>query len=311
MQLRGARDGNDPRLLRQQPGERDLSRRRLLPSPDCAEQIDHGLVCLPSLRRKTRNEIAEVGTIECRGLVDLSREEALPQRTKWNEADAEPRRSLRDTTPPWSSTTPCVGPAFELPHEVVKAAPVDRLESPSHDARQPRESARELEVERESCTTAVGLDEIAAVVMIEGRAFYRRVFHQPIGFEDQDLFVVCGAEPRANAPDRSHAIAMAAAIADMCDRDLQRRDAFDVGRIGERIEDDTRRARQLIDELKASIALGPIVGSYIVSYPCRVSYPCCKQIPHDIRTGLGGPRGPGETLLVFLQAGGSQNRSQS
>jgi hypothetical protein len=40
VQLRGARDRNDPRLLRQQPRERYLSRRRLLLLRDPAQQID-------------------------------------------------------------------------------------------------------------------------------------------------------------------------------------------------------------------------------------------------------------------------------
>ena len=40
LQLRGARDRNDPRLLGEQPGERDLRGRRLLPFGDPAEQID-------------------------------------------------------------------------------------------------------------------------------------------------------------------------------------------------------------------------------------------------------------------------------
>jgi hypothetical protein len=39
MPLRGARDRHNPRLLRQQPGQRDLSRGRLLAFGDAAEQI--------------------------------------------------------------------------------------------------------------------------------------------------------------------------------------------------------------------------------------------------------------------------------
>ena len=89
MQLRGARDRNDPRLLGQQPGERDLSRCRLLPFCDLAKQIDQGLIRFPSLRRKARDDVAEVGTVERRVFVDLSREEALAQRAEWNEADPE------------------------------------------------------------------------------------------------------------------------------------------------------------------------------------------------------------------------------
>ena len=89
VQLRGARDRNDPRLLGKQPGERDLSRCRLLPFCDLAKQINQGLIRFPSLRRKARDDVAEVGTVERRVFVDLSREEAFAQRTEWNEADPE------------------------------------------------------------------------------------------------------------------------------------------------------------------------------------------------------------------------------
>jgi hypothetical protein len=40
MQFCGAWNGDDPRLLSQQPGDRDLSGRRLLLFCDAAEQID-------------------------------------------------------------------------------------------------------------------------------------------------------------------------------------------------------------------------------------------------------------------------------
>src|SRR2546427_2152762 len=62
---------------------------RLLPFPDLAKQINQGLIRFASFRRKARNDIAEVGTIERRVFIDLSSEEALPQRTKWNEADSQ------------------------------------------------------------------------------------------------------------------------------------------------------------------------------------------------------------------------------
>ena len=77
MQLRGARDRDDPRLLGEQPGERDLGRRRLLASRDLAEQVDQGLVRLDRLRREARDGVAEVGAVEGRVLVDLAGEEAL------------------------------------------------------------------------------------------------------------------------------------------------------------------------------------------------------------------------------------------
>ena len=43
------------------------------------KQINQSLIRLPSLRRKARNDVAEVGTVERRVLVDLSREKALPR----------------------------------------------------------------------------------------------------------------------------------------------------------------------------------------------------------------------------------------
>ena len=46
VQLGGAGDRHDPRLLRQQPGQRDLRRRRLLRCGDLAEQIDQRLIGL-------------------------------------------------------------------------------------------------------------------------------------------------------------------------------------------------------------------------------------------------------------------------
>ena len=87
--FRGARDRHNPRLLRQQPRERDLRRCRLLPLCDRAKQINQRLIRFPSLRRKARDDVAKVGTVERRVLVDLAREEAPAQRAEWNEADAE------------------------------------------------------------------------------------------------------------------------------------------------------------------------------------------------------------------------------
>src|SRR5215831_20255343 len=89
MQLGGARDWNNPWLLGKQPCQRDLSRRCLFPFCDLAEQIDHGLIRFPSVGRKARDDVAEVGTVELRVFVDRSCKEALTQRTEWNEADSE------------------------------------------------------------------------------------------------------------------------------------------------------------------------------------------------------------------------------
>src|ERR1700676_1497029 len=79
MQLRGAWDRNHPRLLRQQPRERDLSRRRFLPFCDAAEQINEGLIRLESLRREARQGTAEVGAVELRIFFDRACEKALSQ----------------------------------------------------------------------------------------------------------------------------------------------------------------------------------------------------------------------------------------
>src|SRR5262245_13482103 len=104
MQLRGARNRHDPRLLGEQPGERYLSRRRLLPFRDLAEQINQGLIRFPGLRREAREGVAEVGTVERSVFADLSREEAPTQRAIWNEADSEflegrQRFRFRDSLP--------------------------------------------------------------------------------------------------------------------------------------------------------------------------------------------------------------------
>src|SRR5579883_3252218 len=45
---------NDPRLLRKQPGQRDLCRRRLFLRSDPGEQVDYDLVGTDGLRRKAR-----------------------------------------------------------------------------------------------------------------------------------------------------------------------------------------------------------------------------------------------------------------
>jgi hypothetical protein len=52
MQFRGARDRHDPRLLREQPSERDLGGRRMLARGDGADEIDHGLIGLARLGRE-------------------------------------------------------------------------------------------------------------------------------------------------------------------------------------------------------------------------------------------------------------------
>src|SRR5579862_3441305 len=89
MQLRRARDRHNPRLLRKQPGECYLGRRRLLMLRDLAEQIDECLIRLPVFGVKARDAITEIGAIELCILADRSRKEAFAKRAKWNEPDSE------------------------------------------------------------------------------------------------------------------------------------------------------------------------------------------------------------------------------
>jgi hypothetical protein len=72
-----------------------MSRCRLLPICDLAKQINQGLVGPASLSCKARNDVTEMGLVERRALIDLSRKETLPQRTEWNQSDTENLRYAR------------------------------------------------------------------------------------------------------------------------------------------------------------------------------------------------------------------------
>jgi hypothetical protein len=90
LQLRCARDRNDPRLLRQQPRERDLRWRRFFSRRDPREQIDQRLIRLPSLGREAGDSVADIVALAEAGvLVDLAGQESFPQRAVRNEADTE------------------------------------------------------------------------------------------------------------------------------------------------------------------------------------------------------------------------------
>ncbi len=89
MQLRGAWDGNNPRLLSQQSGKRDLGRGRLLSLGNAAEQNNQGLICLESLWSEARQGASEVGAVEARVFVDFAREEAPAQWAVRDKADAK------------------------------------------------------------------------------------------------------------------------------------------------------------------------------------------------------------------------------
>src|SRR5690242_7057139 len=71
---------NDPWLLCEQPGERDLGRRRLFPFRDFAKQIDQPLILPEGLRREAWQRATEVGAVELRVFVELARQEAPAQR---------------------------------------------------------------------------------------------------------------------------------------------------------------------------------------------------------------------------------------
>ena len=82
LQSSGAGDRDDPGLLGEQPGQRDLRGCGVLACGDRAEQVDQGLVRLSSLRREAGDDVAEVGAVERRVLGNRAREEALAQRAK-------------------------------------------------------------------------------------------------------------------------------------------------------------------------------------------------------------------------------------
>ena len=56
---------------------------------DLDYQINYGLVRFSVLRRKARNDVAEIRFVELRICVDFAGEEAFPQRTEGNKSDAE------------------------------------------------------------------------------------------------------------------------------------------------------------------------------------------------------------------------------
>src|SRR3954462_4355561 len=57
LDLARAWNRNDPGLLRQQPGKRDLRWRGVLSLRHCVEQIDERVIRFPVLRRETRNRL--------------------------------------------------------------------------------------------------------------------------------------------------------------------------------------------------------------------------------------------------------------
>src|SRR2546425_4441460 len=82
-------DRDDPGLLRQQPRERDLRGRRLLPLGEGGQPLDEREIRFPVLGGEARDDVAKVGTVECGRLVDLPCQKALAERAERDEADAK------------------------------------------------------------------------------------------------------------------------------------------------------------------------------------------------------------------------------
>src|ERR1051326_3961554 len=84
-----ARTGNrnDPWLLREKPGQRDLRRRRILVRGDRLQKIDETLIRFACFRSEARKKSSKIGLLEGRVLVHLAGEKSSSQRTVRNEAN--------------------------------------------------------------------------------------------------------------------------------------------------------------------------------------------------------------------------------
>ena len=76
-QLRCSGNRYDPRLLREQPRESDLRWRRLLFFRESCDHINQTLILLAVLLTELWDGVPEIGTVELRVGIDLSRQEAL------------------------------------------------------------------------------------------------------------------------------------------------------------------------------------------------------------------------------------------
>src|SRR5260370_41470325 len=72
-----------------EPGVSDPSRSRFLQVRESSNQINQRLIRFPVLRRKARNDVAEVVLVELRVFADLAGKEAFTKRTEGNEPDPE------------------------------------------------------------------------------------------------------------------------------------------------------------------------------------------------------------------------------
>src|SRR5947209_2827140 len=89
LDLAAARNRNEPRLLHEQPGERDLRRSCLFLRSDASEQVDHDLIGFDSLQREARAAAANIRAVEGGGFVDLARQIAPTERAVGHEANAK------------------------------------------------------------------------------------------------------------------------------------------------------------------------------------------------------------------------------
>ena len=80
---------HDPRLLREQPCQRNLRLGRLLLVGNLSERIDERRIRFSGFCGEARNDVAEVRLVELRLVGDCSCKEALTQRTEGDEPDTE------------------------------------------------------------------------------------------------------------------------------------------------------------------------------------------------------------------------------
>src|SRR5437868_1676361 len=87
MTLRRSGNRHDPRLLREQPGECDLRRCRVLPCSERLQPLDKCDVRLSVLFRESRHDVAKVRRFECGLFIDCASQEALAERAEGHEPD--------------------------------------------------------------------------------------------------------------------------------------------------------------------------------------------------------------------------------
>src|SRR5262245_52969891 len=80
---------NDRRLLRQQPGQCNLRRRSVLALGEGFQPLDEGEVRFPIPLCESRHDVAKVGWIERRLIVDLSGEKAFAEWAEWHQTDTQ------------------------------------------------------------------------------------------------------------------------------------------------------------------------------------------------------------------------------